>query len=70
MRALYYTDRIVAEGAAAVAHAAFAAGRIEIDNTTCFIISGCSVDMKQFTRIVNGEPVEVGELVVGETHVA
>jgi len=70
MRSLYFTDRIVAEGASAVAHGALGAGKLELDGPTVFIISGNNVDMDTFTRIVNNAPVEVGELTVGGKQVA
>ncbi len=65
MRALFTVDRLVAEGASAVSHAAVLAGKLELHGPTAFVISGGNVDMQQFTRIVNGDPVEVGELTVG-----
>lgn len=65
MSALFTVDRLVAEGASAVSHAAVLAGKLELDGPTAFIISGCNVDMQQFTRVVTGEPVEIGELTIG-----
>jgi threonine dehydratase len=70
MQSLFSTDRIVAEGASAVAHAALLSGKLEYTKTTAFIISGCNVDMKQFTQIINNEPIKVGELTLGGNQVA
>lgn len=64
MQALYWRDRLVAEGAAAVGHAALLAGRVRIDGPTASLVTGRNVDMDQFTRVVTGQPVQLGEIEV------
>jgi threonine dehydratase len=70
MQAMFRTDRLVAEGASAVSHAALLSGALKCKGPTAFIISGCNVDMDQFTRIINDEPVEVGDRTVGGKNLA
>ncbi len=65
MRALFRVDRLVGEGAAAVAHGALLAGKLDLSGVTAFIVSGAGIDMQQFIRIVSGDRVQVGELEIG-----
>ncbi len=65
MQALFHTDRLVGEGAAAVAHGALVAGSLRCDGPTAFIISGGNVEMERFTRIAAGQRVRVGDIEVG-----
>lgn len=64
MRALFLEDRLVAEGASAVAHAALVAGRVTLTGPTATIITGRNVDMAQFSAVVAGQPVTLGDLTV------
>ncbi|HKQ95086.1 MAG TPA: pyridoxal-phosphate dependent enzyme [Aestuariivirgaceae bacterium] len=64
MRTLFLREKIVAEGAGAAAYAALLSGRIRSSRTTAVIVSGGNVVMEVFARIVRGEPVAVGELMV------
>ena len=64
MRSLFYDDRLVAEGAAAVGHAAIIAEKIELTGPTAIVVSGRNVDTRQFAAIVAGEAVQVGDLTV------
>lgn len=64
MQALFSQDRLVAEGAAAVGHAAILAGKVTPDTPTATIISGQNVDMTQFTTVATGRPVTLGKTVV------
>ena len=64
MQALFRQDRLVAEGASAVGHAAILAGKVVLEGPTATIISGLSVDMDQFQNVISGLPVTLGELVV------
>ncbi|WP_416896284.1 MAG: hydroxyectoine utilization dehydratase EutB [Minwuia sp.] len=64
MRALYREDRIVAEGASAVGHAALLVGKLELDGPTAFLITGRNVDMGQFSAVIAGETVRLGNLEV------
>jgi threonine dehydratase len=64
MRALFLREKIVAEGAGAAAYAALLSGKMRPSRTTAVIVSGGNVVMEVFARIVRGEPVAVGELMV------
>ena len=61
MQALYYEDRLVAEGACVVGIAAILAGRLPaLDGPAATVISGRNPDMETFTRVVAGEDVVLG----------
>ncbi len=63
MQALYYEDRIVAEGASAVGAAALLAGKLgNIAGPVATIVTGRNVDMGVFTDIVCGRDVQLGDL--------
>lgn len=64
MRSLLLDDRLVAEGSAAVGHAALLAGRVELDGPAALLISGRNVDMRQIVNIAAHRPVEIGDLQV------
>ena len=64
MRALFYTERLVAEGAAAVGHAAIIANKIDLTGPTAIVLSGRNVDTKQFSSVVAGNPIQLDELSV------
>ncbi len=64
MQALFRHDRLVAEGASAVGHAAILAGKVRLTGPTATIVSGRNTDMDQFTRVVTGKSVTLGNLVV------
>ncbi len=64
MASLLMDDRLVAEGAAAVGHAAVIAGRVAIDGPTALVISGGNVDMQQIVAVATGKPAKAGELLV------
>lgn len=71
MQALYFEDRLVAEGAAAVGAAAILAGKVRSDGPVAAIVTGRNVDMGVFTRIVTGQDVTLGDLTVkGRAHAA
>jgi len=65
MRALYREDRIVAEGASAVGHAALLSGKLQLDGPSAFLITGRNVDMEQFSAVAAGSPVRLGDMEVG-----
>lgn len=67
MQSLFRDDRLVGEGAAAVAHAAVLAGKVRLSGNTAAIVSGRNVDMEQFSDVIAGRPVRLGELTVGAT---
>ena len=65
MQTLYFEDRIVAEGAAAVGVAALQAGKVAgVRGPVAVLVTGRNVDMRVFTRIVTGQDVTLGDLVV------
>jgi threonine dehydratase len=71
MQALYWHDRLVTEGAAAVGAAALLTGRVAPAGPTALLVTGRNVDMAQFTRVVTGQPVTLGPLTVeGTPHAA
>jgi len=64
MQVLYYEDRIVAEGACVVGLAAVLNGKVTLDGPTATIITGRNLDMPTFTRIMTGQDVQLGDVVV------
>lgn len=64
MRSLLMDDRLVTEGAAAVAHALLLDGSRKVSGPAAAIISGRNVDMQQMIRISAKEPVDIGDLQV------
>ncbi len=64
MQALYYEDRIVAEGACVVGLAAVLSGKVTPDGPTATTITGRNLDMAMFTRIVTGQDVTLGAVTV------
>lgn len=65
MQALYYEDRMVAEGASVVGIAAIRAGRLPaFDGPVATILTGRNVDMITFTDIVVGRGIRLGEVEV------
>ena len=55
MQALYWHDRLVTEGAAAVGAAALLSGRLDAEGPVALLVTGRNVDMETFTRIVTGQ---------------
>jgi threonine dehydratase len=71
MQALFWHDRLVTEGAAAVGAAALLAGRLKPRGPTALLVTGRNVDMALFTRVVTGQPVALGGLSLeGRPHAA
>ena len=64
MQVLYYEDRIVAEGACVVGLAAVMAGKLRVTGPAATIITGRNLDMEMFTRIVTGQDVQLGDMVI------
>lgn len=63
MQALYFEDRLVTEGAAAVGAAALLAGKFEPDDgPAALIVTGRNVDMAAFADIVAGRDVRLGDI--------
>ncbi|WP_417266784.1 hydroxyectoine utilization dehydratase EutB [Celeribacter baekdonensis] len=67
MQALYYEDRLVAEGACVVGIAALMASKIVPSPQMGTVITGRNVDMAQFTRVVMGQDVRLGDVIVKGT---
>jgi len=62
MQAVYYEERMVAEGASCVGHAALLAGKLPAcDGPIATIVTGRNVDMEVFTRVVTGEDLMLGD---------
>lgn len=72
MQALYYEDRMVAEGASVVGIAALLEGKLPaFGGTVGTIITGRNVDMRVFTDIVAGRDVDLDGMVLkGHAHAA
>lgn len=64
MQVLYFEDRIIAEGAATVGLAAILTGKVGADGPTATIITGRNPDMASFTRIMTGEDVALGDVIL------
>ncbi len=69
MQVLYFEDRIVSEGAGVVGLAAVMAGKITAGGPTGTIITGRNPDMRVFSRIMAGQDVALGTIIVkGKTY--
>ncbi len=64
LQALYYEDRMVAEGACGVGIAALMSGKVTPSAQMGTVLTGRNVDMTQFTRVISGQDVVLGDLTV------
>jgi len=65
MQALFYEDRIVAEGASAVGAAAILSGKLgPLTGPVATVVTGRNVDMASFTSLMTGQDVALGEYIV------
>ena len=64
MQVLYFEDRLVAEGASVVGLAAMIAGKVKPTGPVATIITGRNLDIVQFTDIVTGRDVTLGDRLV------
>ncbi|WP_297770925.1 hydroxyectoine utilization dehydratase EutB [uncultured Roseovarius sp.] len=64
MQVLYYEDRIVAEGACVVGLAAVLSGKVSVTGPAATIITGRNLDMEMFTRVITGQDVKLGDMVI------
>jgi threonine dehydratase len=64
MQVLFYEDRIVAEGASVVGLAAVLSGKVKASGPVGTIVTGRNLDMGIFKRIMAGEDVLIGDLLV------
>ncbi|KAA2317140.1 hydroxyectoine utilization dehydratase EutB [Pseudooceanicola sediminis] len=62
MQALYFEDRMVAEGASVVGVAALLSGKVAARGHVGTVITGRNVDMAQFTRVVTGQDICLGDM--------
>ena len=68
MQSFYRADRMVAEGASVVAIAALQSGRLAPSARMGTVVTGRNVDMEQFTRVVTGQDVTLGDVTVKGGH--
>nr|WP_321507984.1 hydroxyectoine utilization dehydratase EutB [uncultured Celeribacter sp.] len=64
MQALYFEDRLVAEGASVVGLAALLSGKVPPSAEIGTVITGRNVDMEQFTHVISGRPVTLGDFIL------
>ncbi|MGY3437878.1 MULTISPECIES: hydroxyectoine utilization dehydratase EutB [unclassified Marinovum] len=64
MQVLYFEDRLVAEGASVVGLAACLAGKVALNGPCATVITGRNVDMAQFTAVISGQDVTLGDITV------
>lgn len=67
MQALYYEDRIVAEGACVVGIAALLSGKVTLTGPTATVITGRNLDMTRHAEIMAGHDVRLGAVTVKGT---
>jgi len=68
MQALFYEDRIVAEGACVVGIAALLAGKLpKLSGPIGTIITGRNLDMGMFHQIMAGEDIQLGDMLLKGT---
>lgn len=69
MQALYYEDRLVAEGASVVGIAAILSRKLKdlADGPVATIVTGRNADMGMFTRVIAGEDIVLGDVTVKGT---
>ena len=65
MRSMFFDERIVAEGAACVGHAALLSGELRLGGPVRLHRHRPNVDTQQFATVVKGEPVKLGDIAVG-----
>jgi len=71
MQALYFEDRMVAEGASVTGLAALATGKVRAAGPVATILTGRNLDMGLHARIMAGEDVLLGDyLLEGRRHAA
>ncbi len=65
MASLLFDERIVAEGSSAVCHGAILSGKYAVTGPTVIVVSGRNLPAEQIRSIAAGEPIRVGDLLVG-----
>jgi threonine dehydratase len=65
LQTLYFEDSHIAEGASVVGIAALLAGKLPtLKGPVATIITGRNVDMGQFTDVISGRPIQLGDTIV------
>jgi Threonine dehydratase len=65
MQTLFFEDRIVAEGASVVGLAALLSGKLpQFRGPIATIVTGRNVDLEQFTQVITGQDIRLGDRVV------
>lgn len=64
MTSLLFDERLIAEPSSALGHAAMIAGRLRPTGPTALVVSGKNVDMQLIRRVINAEPITLGDDVV------
>lgn len=65
MQVLYFEDRIVAEGASVVGLAATLSAKVaRPEQPVATVVTGRNLDMRQFTKIMAGEDIRLGDITV------
>lgn len=65
MQVLFYEDRMVCEGASAVGVAALMAGKLDsLKGPVVSIVTGRNVDMGDYLKVINGQDITLGDVVV------
>ena len=62
MQALFFHDRMVAEGSAVVGVAAVLTGAVRLDGPAATILTGRNTDMTSFADIVAGRDLQIGDI--------
>lgn len=61
LQALYFEDRLVAEGASVVGMAAVLAGKVKLDGSTATILTGRNLDIGTHAALMAGRNMRLGE---------
>ncbi len=64
MRTVFYKDRFVVEGGAALAHAALVSRKVLSNGPAAIVLSGRNVDPQQFLDVISNQPVQLGNFTV------
>ena len=64
MQALFFEDRLVAEGGSVVGLAAVLSGKVRLTGPSATILTGRNLDMRLLAAMMAGEDVRIGDLVL------
>ncbi len=69
MQALFFEDRIVAEGGSVTGLSAVLSGKVRLKGPAATIITGRNLDMRMFAAMMAGQDVTIGDMVLkGRVH--